>query len=213
MAARQPGLQLLASSSPERTPCDCAALETSLNQIVRRHDVLRTFFPASDGLPVQRVRPALQVSLVCTDLRAINRRSIAEATRQMVDESSFPTIWRRAPLPCGAMDGCDDDDHLLMIAVHHIVFDGWSKSLLLHELGALYSQIVDGTPTALAPLPLQYADYARREAASTRSIDRHLEFWTRHLARLPIAELPSDGVRGDEIDSRGREQARRFDRR
>jgi amino acid adenylation domain-containing protein len=209
----QPGSSTFNSSLRMRLSgsLDVEALGHSLADIVGRHDILRTTFPSHDGRPIQRVHPDLRVPLVVIDLSDVAAADrVEEANRQIAAEIERPFDLAGGPLVRTVLWKFSTDDHVLLVAIHHIVCDAWSRGVLLGELAALYNQCVAGAPPVLPAPALQYADYARQEAASSAALDRHLAFWKAQLADLTMAELPTDGKR--DAQARGRVQARRLPR-
>ncbi len=189
------------------------ALEQSLAAIVRRHDVLRTSFPTVDGRPAQHLAPALPMPIVRIDLSGVAPDDRpAELSRRVAAEIERPLDLAQGPLLRATVWELGPQTHTLLIVVHHIVFDGWSRSIFLRELGHGYDRIVGGDSAVLPPLPLQYSDYARWEAASSQAIDRHLTYWKAQLAECPVIDLPSDGRRTNLLDVRGKVQTRRLPR-
>jgi amino acid adenylation domain-containing protein/non-ribosomal peptide synthase protein (TIGR01720 family) len=171
-----------------RGPLDEAALERALSEIVRRHEVLRTTFAVVDGSPVQRVGDVPVKVLTRSDVSSEEeaRQEMSAELRRPFDLETGPVfrarLWRTGP-----------DQRLLLFAVHHIAFDGWSSGVLLRELAALY---------AGSPLPeprLQYADYAawQREWMESGEMRAQLDFWRGRLggAEPEALELPADRPR------------------
>ncbi len=180
-------------------PLDVAALEHALEEIVRRHEVLRTSFPAVDGSPVQRVHAPWPVRLGPLDLAALSPAERESAVRaHLAEEIARPFELERMPLVRWTLLRLAAEEHLLVAVEHHFVHDGWSFGVFLRELKVLYEAGTGGGPPPLAPLPVQYADYAAwqrawMESAAARG---HLEFWRRTLAGAPpLLELPTDRPR------------------
>ncbi|HEX2081841.1 MAG TPA: amino acid adenylation domain-containing protein, partial [Longimicrobium sp.] len=176
-------------------PLDVAALERALGEIVRRHEALRTTFREVGGVAAQTVAPFAGFGLAVEELagaddEAVRRRATADAARPF-DLGEGP-LFRATLLRRGG------DDHLLLLAMHHIVSDGWSLGVLRRELSALYDAYRAGRESPLAELPLQYADYAiwQREPARAEALDRQLAYWKRQLAGVQgLLELPTDRPR------------------
>ncbi|MGK5671562.1 amino acid adenylation domain-containing protein [Micromonospora sp. URMC 106] len=177
-------------------------LADALTELVRRHEVLRTVFrPGPDGGdPVQVVLPAAPVDLTVVDLAADapgDEAGLAERERvALVAEARRPYDLERGPLFRPVLFRSGPGRHVLCLAMHHIVSDGWSLGVLRAELGALYDAVAAGAPSPLPELPVQYADYARwqRERAAADSAD--LAYWTERLAGATGAlELPTDRPR------------------
>ena len=211
----QPGSSVFNSSIQFRLKgrLNIEALELSLAAIVRRHDVLRTSFPTVDGRPAQHLAPDLPIPIVRIDLSAVSPDDRpAELSRRIAAEIERPLDLAQGPLLRATVWELSPQAHTLLIVVHHIVFDGWSRSIFLRELGHGYDRIVGGDSAVLPPLPLQYSDYARWEAASSQAIDRHLTYWKTQLAECPVIDLPADRRRTNLLDVRGKVQARRLPR-
>ncbi|HEX8695435.1 MAG TPA: amino acid adenylation domain-containing protein, partial [Longimicrobium sp.] len=175
---------------------DEAALERSLSEIVRRHEALRTVFSeAADGSPVQVIAPFGGFALPVEDLSGLGeaavRRRAGEEARRAFDLSAGP-LFRAALLRLG------EEDHVLLLSMHHVVSDGWSMGVLFRELSALYAAYREGRESPLPELPVQYADYAvwQREQLAGEALDRQLSYWREHLAGAPeLLELPTDHPR------------------
>jgi amino acid adenylation domain-containing protein/non-ribosomal peptide synthase protein (TIGR01720 family) len=197
------------------TPCtlrlrgalDAGALEKSLNEIVRRHEVLRTAFPAVDGKPLAVVTPDLRLPLPVEDLsdRPDPERWPA-ALRRAREEAQAPFDLARGPLARARLLRLDARDHVLLLTFHHIVTDGWSEGVSYRELEALYPAFVEGRPSPLSPLPIQYADFAawQRDWLRGETLDTQLAYWRRALAGAPAAlDLPTDRPRASVRSHRG----------
>ncbi|MEU4445435.1 amino acid adenylation domain-containing protein [Actinosynnema sp. NPDC050801] len=180
-------------------PLDLDALTWSLRRIVERHEVLRTCFPAPEGEPTQVVTPAGDVSLPLTDLGALPSEEREAAARTRIgEEIATPFELTEAPPLRMRLFKLAEDDHVLAVVVHHILVDGWSTGLFFGELARLYSARVDGRPDPLAPLPLQYRDFARRqrEELTGAHLAKTLDWWREHLTGAPsLLDLPTDRPR------------------
>ena len=140
---------------------DQAALEKSLEEIVRRHETLRTTFPLRGGEPVQVVAAPAPLNLPVTDLRELplSERE-AQLDEILTREAREPFDLARGPLLRVKLVRQADDEHVLLVTMHHIVSDGWSLDLFLRELATLYQAYTEGTESPLPQLPIQYADFA-----------------------------------------------------
>jgi amino acid adenylation domain-containing protein len=176
---------------------DGAALERALGEAVRRHEALRTVFAEVDGSPVQVIAPFGGFTLPVEDLsneadrEAAVRRRVGEEARRAFDLAAGP-LFRAALLRV------DEEDHVLLLSMHHIVSDGWSMGVLFRELSALYAAYLAGGESPLPELAVQYADYAvwQREHLAGEVLDRQLSYWTERLAGAPeLLELPTDRPR------------------
>jgi amino acid adenylation domain-containing protein len=178
---------------------DADALERSLREIVRRHESLRTTFDTVGGEPRQVIARATPLRLSTVDLSALPPHEQGSETRRLVEEESRrPFDLARDPLLRARLLTLKDDEHVLLLVMHHIVSDGWSIGVLLNELSALYTAFTNGRESPLAELPIQYADYAvwQREYLSGEVLSEQLAYWRNHLGgELPVLELPADRPR------------------
>ncbi|HEX3526029.1 MAG TPA: amino acid adenylation domain-containing protein, partial [Thermoanaerobaculia bacterium] len=187
---------------------DRGALAAALGEVVRRHEILRTVFPAAGGRPLQLVVEPAGFAVPQIDLQGLpagareeeeGRLAAAEAGRPF--DLGGPGSLLRAPLL-----RLEPERHVLLLNVHHIVSDGWSMGVLVRELGALYGAFVEGRPSPLPELAVQYADFAvwQRRRLSGALLEAELAWWRGALAGMPLVlELPADrprpavrGVRG-----------------
>jgi len=186
------------TSVPFDEPIKVAALEQSLNEIVRRHESLRTTFVAVDGQPFQLIAPSLRLPLPVVDLRgwAAPGRE-AEAQRLASAEAARPFDLAQGPLLRATLLRLEEQASVLLLVMHHIVTDGWSMGVLFQELSALYQAFSQGQASPLAELPIQYADFAvwQRQWLQGEVLERQLAYWRRQLADLPVLQLPSDRAR------------------
>jgi amino acid adenylation domain-containing protein/non-ribosomal peptide synthase protein (TIGR01720 family) len=184
-----------------------AALEASLNEIVRRHESLRTTFTMVDGRPVQIIHPELRLSLPVvdlTDLPAVEREARAQALAH--GEGQRPFNLERGPLVRAQLLKLADDDHVVLFTMHHIVSDGWSSSVLVREVAALYPALAAGQPSPLPPLTIQYADFAhwQRNWLQGEALAQQLDYWRAQLADAPPRlDLPIDHPRPSLQSNRG----------
>ncbi|MDT5270151.1 MAG: hypothetical protein QOH49_2337, partial [Acidobacteriota bacterium] len=141
---------------------DAGALERSLNELVRRHEVLRTTFGEVDDQPVQVIRPVLRLGVEMLDVGhtpADGRE--AEARRLVSEQERRPFDLRRGPLLRCALIRLGEEEHVLVLTMHHIISDGWSVGIIIRELMAFYGAATRNAPAGLPPLPVQYADFAQ----------------------------------------------------
>ncbi|HEX8317852.1 amino acid adenylation domain-containing protein, partial [Longimicrobium sp.] len=191
-----------------RGEVDRAALRRALDRILARHEALRTVFAEVDGAPVQRIVPAEEspFPLAEHDLRG-RAEGPAELHRLMAEEAGAPFDLGRGPLIRGRLVQIGDDDHVLLITLHHIASDGWSVGVFTRELGALYGAFRAGRPDPLPPLAVQYADYAawQRRWVEGEVLGEQAEYWRKTLAGAPeLLELPADRPRPARQDFAGR---------
>jgi amino acid adenylation domain-containing protein len=178
---------------------DLAVLERSLQEIVRRHESLRTTFTAgADGEPVQVVAPELSISVPVVDLSALaDEPRQAEARRVSVIEWNSPFDLERGPLMRVKIARLSGREHLLLMTFHHIISDGWSTMIFYRELAALYEAFAAGRPSPLPELPIQYADFAawQRRRLAGEGLAKQVDYWRRQLAGVAPLELPTDRPR------------------
>jgi amino acid adenylation domain-containing protein len=176
---------------------DVAALERALDEVVRRHEALRTTFPEVDGRPVQRALPSIRLPFEASDLSGAPAASEA-ALDVAVAGARRPFDLASGPLMRVLLLRCSPEEHLLAVYIHHIVSDGWSMRVLLQEVGALYAAFMAAEPSPLPELPVQYPDYAvwQRSWMVGEELENQLAFWRRSLAGAPEAlDLPADHPR------------------
>ncbi|HEX7240969.1 MAG TPA: amino acid adenylation domain-containing protein, partial [Longimicrobiaceae bacterium] len=175
---------------------DVAVAERCLAEIVRRHQVLRTVYRVYDGQPFQEVLADPEVALPVDDLRHVEEGARAAVARErLVVEAREPIDLARGPVMRTRLLRFADDDHVLLITLHHIVVDGWSWGLMFHEWEVLYVAFAHGDPSPLPELPVQYADYAvwQRSILSGERLEEHLSYWRETLRGAPtVLELPAD---------------------
>jgi amino acid adenylation domain-containing protein len=177
---------------------DGDALERAFGLVVARHEVLRTAFPAEDGEARQQVLSPAPFALARADLRdrAEDARAAALATLS-AELAERPFDLSRGPLLRALLVRTDAGAHVLLVALHHVVFDGWSAGVLIRELAAGYEATRAGRAPALPALPVQYADYAawQRAWAATDEAAAQLAYWKRQLAGLVPLDLAAGRAR------------------
>jgi amino acid adenylation domain-containing protein len=194
-----------------RAAIDEQALEQSINGIVRRHEVLRTRFALCGDHPVQVIEPVTHIPLSIHDLRQASGPSQADELEHLVwKETRRPFDLARGPLLRAILVRLDGNTQLLLLVTHHIAADGWSMAIFHRELSQLYRWYAQGIPSALAELPIQYADYAiwQRSGLTAQALDRQLAYWKQHLEGAPaLLALPGDFRRPNVQSAAGASQA------
>ncbi|HEX7182532.1 MAG TPA: amino acid adenylation domain-containing protein [Thermoanaerobaculia bacterium] len=176
---------------------DPAALAAALNEVVRRHEALRATFATVEERVVQVVAPSLALPLPFVDLDGLPDAG-AEARRLAAAEARRTFDLARGPLVRTVLLRLGPREHVLLLTMHHIVSDGWSMGVLVRELSALYEAFVQGKPSPLPELPLQYADFAvwQRSWLRGEALEAQLAYWRQRLAGAPeLLELPADRPR------------------
>ncbi|AFZ17945.1 non-ribosomal peptide synthetase [Allocoleopsis franciscana] len=172
-----------------------AALEETFNEIVRRHEALRTTFVTVEGQPVQAIAPTLTLSLPVIDLRSHPQTEREnEVGRLTTQAAQRPFDLSKTPLLRVTVLQLDEAEYVLLIILHHIVSDGWSMGVLIREIAALYSAISSQQPSSLPPLPIQYADFAywQRECLQGEVLATQLAYWRQQLDGISVLNMPSD---------------------
>ncbi|WP_286619207.1 amino acid adenylation domain-containing protein [Variovorax sp. J22R115] len=182
-----------------RGALDRDALRAGLEALLRRHEPLRTAFHEEGDQVYQRIDAAAPLPWRQVDLRALApRQRVDEARRQAATQAAQPFDLGSAPLLRSVLWQLGDDDHVLLLVVHHIVADGRSIEVLADELGACYAARLAGQADGLPALALQFADFAwhQRESADAAALGESLGYWQRRLAGLsPLLALPTDRPR------------------
>jgi hypothetical protein len=191
------GAQNIAAAVRAQGPLDLCLLESCVNEVIRRHEVLRTNFTSLNGKPVQLITDSRKISI--TDM------SCKDAPEDLREKAAFDAAVREAYLPFDLSSGpllrltslkMGPDDRILLLVMHHIIADEWSIGLLLEELGVLYAQ--NGNPSGLPDLPVQYADFAEWQAETlTPSVLQYqLDYWKKKLEGASLVlEIPTDRPR------------------
>ncbi|MBX7266828.1 amino acid adenylation domain-containing protein [Micromonospora sp. Llam7] len=178
---------------------DSGALRRALDEVVRRHEALRTVVETADGEAYQRVLPPGPVTLATGDVSHLPPGERRAATLALLQEKEVhrPFDLAAGPLFRARLVRLGPTEHALALAVHHIVVDGWSMGLVIRELGAAYDAYRRGGRPELPPPPLQYPDFARwqRRHPAPADLEVHLRYWADRLADLPTLELPTDRPR------------------
>ncbi|PTM58822.1 non-ribosomal peptide synthetase [Desmospora activa] len=175
---------------------DSGVLWECLNELIRRHETLRTTFTKQNGKPMQVVWPPFTVSMPIVDLTSVLLRDrFNRGMQEAKEEGARPFNLTEGPLFRVKLIRLEDHDHLLIFNVHHIVFDGWSVGVFMSELAELYQANSRGETSPLPELTLQYADFAhwQKEEMETKEFQHRLSYWEEKLKpNPPRLELPPD---------------------
>ncbi|MEM7582119.1 MAG: amino acid adenylation domain-containing protein [Acidobacteriota bacterium] len=177
---------------------DVDILDRSLSEVVRRHEGLRTVFRSHEGRPIQVILPEIASYLRRVDLSHLEtEQREAEALLSVKAETSKGFDLATGPLMRSVLLRLGDQDHLLVLTLHHIISDGWSLDLMIREMVTLYLAFSRSQPSPLAELPIQYADFShwQRDWLKGEVLERQMELWRRRLADVPPLQLPVDRPR------------------
>ena len=172
-----------------------SALRQAINEVVKRHEILRTTFPVRDGRPVQKIAPEMELVLEEIDLQNLPPEDREDEVRRIAGQEA---MWQfdlaQGPLWRMKWLRLDANTHALLGNLHHIVCDGWSQGIMSQEISLLYEAYVKGHTLILPQLSTQYANYAiwQRERFSGEAIEDQLAYWRKQVAGLSVLELPID---------------------
>lgn len=184
---------------------DVDILERTLNEIVARHEVLRTTFSKKNGSPVQIIAAERKLRLELIDLSERSDKE-EEGNRLMVEEAHHAFDLSRGPLFKTKLIRLGSEHHILLLTLHHIICDGWSNGVLVREIGEIYDAYSQDLPSPHCELPVQYADFAawQHEWLRSKGFDEQQEYWKRQLGNeLPALEIPTDFPRNKNRTSFG----------
>lgn len=174
---------------------EITCLQKSIETIVQRHEILRTTFKTVNGLPIQAIAPQQDVILPLVDLQNLPpERQEQEVKRLTQAETQTPFDLEKGPLLRASLLRLDPQAHLLILTMHHIIFDGWSIGILVQELSTLYSAFLNKEAISLSELPIQYADFAhwQREWLQGDVLETQLGYWQKQLTGASPLDLPTD---------------------
>jgi amino acid adenylation domain-containing protein len=171
------------------------ALEQTFNEIVQRHEALRTNFVMVQGQPVQVINPTLKISLPIIDLRQLPEAEREIQAQQLTtQEAQRPFNLSTDSLLRVTLLQLDEAEHILLLNMHHIVSDGWSIGVLIGEIAALYTAFSSNQPSFLPKLAIQYADFAQwqRQLLQGEVLETQLAYWQKQLNGISMLNLPTD---------------------
>ncbi|HEX8149205.1 MAG TPA: amino acid adenylation domain-containing protein [Pyrinomonadaceae bacterium] len=193
---------------------DVGALERTLEEIVRRHEILRTTFETVDGVPAQVIAPAREVKLPVVDCRATPAEEQERELRRLIEEEARrPCDLSAGPLLRALLVRLGEEEHVVGVTIHHIISDGGSIGILFAEVATLYEAFSAGRPSPLPELQVQYADYAvwQREWLAGEVLEAQLAYWREKLAGASATQnFPADRPRPDAPANRGGTFGRRL---
>ncbi|HEX7332363.1 MAG TPA: amino acid adenylation domain-containing protein, partial [Pyrinomonadaceae bacterium] len=178
-----------------------------LNEVVRRHEVLRTTFELVNDEPMQIVSAESRLNLRVIDLQGLPASEQERLVTKLSPAQRLrPFDLSRGPLLRVVILRISEHDHAIVLTTHHIISDAWSLGILTREITDLYSAFAEGRPSPLAELPFQYADFAlwQRQWLMGPVLEQHLDYWRRHLESAPhVLALPADRQRPEVFTGRG----------
>ncbi len=178
---------------------DASAMERALQELARRHDVLRTVFQVDQGRPLQVVLPEISVGMIEHDLSNLPESDREPAwVRLAQDQGRRPFDLAIAPLFRAMMVHMSPGAHRLLVTIHHIIADEWSMEVLQHDVKSLYQALLNGRSSSLRALPIQYADFAnwQRQHMNADLPGEQLAYWQKELAGAnTVLDLPTDKPR------------------
>jgi len=185
---RETGLYNVPVALRLRGTLNIEAIKASLQEIVARHEVLRTSFPEVGDSTIQSIAAEAELAIPVVGL---GEDELTQVLRQQARQSFNLS---HGPLIRASLFRINSQDHVLLVVLHHIICDGWSLGIMLRELGVLYDAFSKGAASSLQPLPIQYADFSQwqREWLQGDLLERQLEYWKRQLADLEAVGLPTD---------------------
>src|SRR6266850_3384744 len=189
-----------------RGKLNVTALEQTLSEVIRRHEVLRTIFKEMEGRAVQVIMPAEPVKLFLVDLSEVGEEEReGELMRLAKEEAEQRFDLTQGPLLRVWLLRLGEEDQVVFFTMHHIVSDGWSREVLIREVTELYKAFSEGRVSPLPELPIQYGDYAvwQRDWMRGEVFEEQLNYWKNQLKDLPVLELPTDRTRPAVRSSRG----------
>jgi hypothetical protein len=185
-------------TSRVRSALNVAALRKAFETIVARHEVLRAIIQVIDGKPCQITNEEWTYEFPCIDLREYSSEAPEGVAREIArQEAKTPFDLSQGPLFRAKLLRLDDEDHVLLVSMHHIISDGWPFGVLHREIRVLYQAFDSGGSSPLPALPLQYGDYAfwQHDFIQGTRLEKLLKYWSRQLSHLTPLELPTDRIR------------------
>ncbi|WP_293076054.1 non-ribosomal peptide synthetase [Okeania sp. SIO3B5] len=177
---------------------DYVALEKSLNEIIARHETLRTTISEINGTPVQIIQPPFELKVPIIDLSGLTPPEQTSKLQQLLQQENELSFNLEVDPPIRAqLFQLGTTEHILQITLHHIASDGWSLTVLPQELSAIYTATLEEKPSPLPSLPIQYADFAvwQKNYLQGETLESQLSYWKQKLLDLPQLQLPTDHPR------------------
>lgn len=190
-----------------RGKLDVALLERTFTEIIRRHEILRTVFPAVEGRPVQRIHKPYGLKIPVIDLSRLTKgEQQKRVSTFIIEEGQRRFDLEKGPLLRINVLQLSEAEHVLVSSEHHLIHDGWTQGVLLNEFITIFTSYFQGGASPLPELPIQYADFAcwQRKYLQGERLEKHLQYWQKKLSALtPVLELPKDRPRPSIFSGRG----------
>ncbi|MED2454770.1 condensation domain-containing protein, partial [Bacillus thuringiensis] len=186
---------------------DINVFEKSLNEIIQRHEILRTTFLLMDEQPIQIVNPNLSIKVKYVDLRAYSKEE-----RQKISDEQIKKVAKKpfnleiGPLVRANIWQVEEKEYWMLLNMHHIVGDGWSVGILIQEISKVYNAFIKGNNSPLLPLTMQYADFSIWQKGWLKGSKQQeqLNYWKKQLSgNLPVLDLPRDFSRPNKATYNG----------
>jgi amino acid adenylation domain-containing protein len=175
------------------------ALQQSLNEILKRHEIWRTNLILVNGEPIQKITPNLTWNIPIINLEHLSGQDWEAEVKQLVAKEAIkPFNLAKELLVRAILLKLNEEEHVLLVTMHHIITDGWSCGVFLRELSTLYPAFSTNQPSPLPPLPIQYADFSiwQRDRIQGEFLATKLNYWKQQLnGELPVLQLPTDRPR------------------
>ncbi|MCT7951957.1 amino acid adenylation domain-containing protein [Ancylothrix sp. C2] len=176
-------------------PLNSTVLEQTFNEIISRHEALRTTFAAIEGEPMQIISPRLNIPLKILNLQELPKTERESKAKKLAElESEQPFNLATGPLIRTSIIQLEETENILLLSMHHIISDDWSVGVLIRELGTIYKALAENQPSPLPELPLQYADFSewQRDCLQGEKLETLLAYWRQQLKGISVLNLPTD---------------------
>lgn len=190
-----------------RGELDISVLTQAVNEVIRRHEILRTTFEIYDGQATQKIAPELRIDIAIQNLSQLPEANrAAEIICRARQDGAHTFDLSKGPLLRVNLLSLGAQEYVLLFTLHHIIFDGWSAAILVEEFATFYRALLENRSATLPSLPLQYADFAywQRQWLQGERLEKHLAYWRKQLEGVPaLLELPTDHPRPSLQSGRG----------
>ncbi len=189
-----------------RGQLDVDALHQAINEIIKRHEILRTTFREKDGQVIQEIKSVVPLDMPLEYLNDLSEAQRETAAQEMASaEAQAPFDLEEGPLMRAILVQRGEEEYIFLLTMHHIIFDDWSLGIFNKELSILYRAFIADKPSPIPKLPIQYADFTvwQQRRLEGMMLDKQLAFWKKQLADLPVLQLPTDYRRPDQQTYRG----------